>query len=45
MKLSQISQWMIDMEKENPDIVTVVEYGQTYEKRAISLLRVSQYVG
>ena len=26
--------------KENPDVVTLVQYGQTYEKRVISLLKV-----
>lgn len=26
--------------KENPDVVNIVQYGQTYEKRVISLLKV-----
>ena len=26
--------------KENPDVVKIVQYGQTYEKRVISLLKV-----
>lgn len=28
--------------KDHPDLVTIVDYGKTYEKRTISLLKVKQ---
>lgn len=31
---------MAQMEKAHPDVVAVVEYGKTYEKKTISLLKV-----
>lgn len=36
----QISNWMAQIAKSYPDVVTIVEYGKTYEKRTISLLKV-----
>lgn len=33
---------MAQMVKDHPDVVTIVDYGQTYEKRTISLLKVMQ---
>lgn len=37
----QISSWMAQIAKSHPDVVTIVEYGKTYEKRTISLLKVT----
>lgn len=37
----QISNWMAQIAKSHPDVVTIVEYGKTYEKRTISLLKVT----
>lgn len=31
---------MVQTEKAHPDLVTIVEYGKTYEKKTISLLKV-----
>lgn len=31
---------MVQMEKAHPDVVSIVEYGKTYEKKTISLLKV-----
>ncbi len=36
----QISAWMNQMERENPDVVSSMIYGQTYENRNITLLKV-----
>ncbi|XP_059183902.1 carboxypeptidase O-like [Centropristis striata] len=44
-QMEEISGWMAQMEKEYPDIVTIVEYGQTYEKRVISLLKIGVNTG
>lgn len=30
------------MEKDYPDVVTIVDYGKSYENRTISLLRVNR---
>jgi len=38
----QITDWMVQAVKNYPEVVTIVEYGQTYEKRNISLLKVNQ---
>jgi len=38
----QIADWMTRVAKENPDVVTTMAYGRTYEKRSISLLKVDQ---
>ncbi|XP_012705978.2 carboxypeptidase O isoform X1 [Fundulus heteroclitus] len=38
--MDEISSWMVQMEKDHPDVVTVVDYGRTYEKRTISLLKI-----
>ncbi|XP_034533822.1 carboxypeptidase O-like isoform X2 [Notolabrus celidotus] len=38
--MSEISKWMVQMEKENPDLVTIMDYGKTYEKKTISLLKI-----
>ncbi|RVE75336.1 hypothetical protein OJAV_G00015660 [Oryzias javanicus] len=37
--MEEISSWMAQMVKDHPDVVTIVDYGQTYEKRTISLLK------
>uniref|UniRef100_A0A3Q3VSS9 Peptidase M14 domain-containing protein n=1 Tax=Mola mola TaxID=94237 RepID=A0A3Q3VSS9_MOLML len=39
--MPEISDWMTQIAKANPDLVTIVEYGKTYEKRTISLLKVT----
>ena len=36
----QIRNWMVQIANSHPDVVTIVEYGKTYEKRTISLLKV-----
>ncbi|RXN29945.1 carboxypeptidase O [Labeo rohita] len=38
--MDEISAWMNQMEKENPDVVSSMIYGQTYEKRNITLLKI-----
>nr|XP_046238780.1 carboxypeptidase O [Scatophagus argus] len=38
--MPEISDWMVQTAKAHPDVVTIVEYGQTYEKRVISLLKI-----
>ncbi|KAK2817812.1 hypothetical protein Q7C36_021745 [Tachysurus vachellii] len=38
--MDEISQWMNMMIKEHPDVVTSVVYGNTYEKRNITLLKI-----
>ncbi|XP_041835022.1 carboxypeptidase O [Melanotaenia boesemani] len=38
--MEEISTWMAQMVKDYPDLVTIVDYGQTYEKRTISLLKI-----
>uniref|UniRef100_A0A3B3BBY9 Carboxypeptidase O n=1 Tax=Oryzias melastigma TaxID=30732 RepID=A0A3B3BBY9_ORYME len=38
--MEEISSWMAQMVKDHPDVVTIVDYGQTYEKRTISLLKI-----
>uniref|UniRef100_A0AAY4DUU1 Peptidase M14 domain-containing protein n=1 Tax=Denticeps clupeoides TaxID=299321 RepID=A0AAY4DUU1_9TELE len=38
--LAEISTWMGQMVSENPDVVTLVDYGSTYENRTISLLKI-----
>uniref|UniRef100_A0A1A7ZK24 Carboxypeptidase O n=2 Tax=Nothobranchius furzeri TaxID=105023 RepID=A0A1A7ZK24_NOTFU len=30
------------MEKDHPDVMTIVDYGKTYEKRTIKLLKILQ---
>ena len=35
---------MTQIAKEHPDVATIVDYGQSYEKRTISLLKVIQIV-
>ncbi|KAL1022063.1 hypothetical protein UPYG_G00021740 [Umbra pygmaea] len=34
--MTEISEWMEQMETENPDVVSSLVYGQTHEKRNIS---------
>ncbi|TNN55662.1 Carboxypeptidase O [Liparis tanakae] len=43
--MAEIADWMTRVEKENPDVVTAMEYGQTYEKRPISLLKIGLNTG
>uniref|UniRef100_A0A673G340 Carboxypeptidase O n=1 Tax=Sinocyclocheilus rhinocerous TaxID=307959 RepID=A0A673G340_9TELE len=39
--MDEISAWMNQMERENPDVVSSMIYGQTYENRNIALLKIS----
>lgn len=43
--MSEITNWMAQVAKDNPDVVTVLEYGLTYEKRTISLLKIGVNTG
>ncbi|KAM3585072.1 uncharacterized protein V6R79_006607 [Siganus canaliculatus] len=43
--MSEITDWMAQIAKENEPLVTIMEYGQTYEKRAISLLKIGVNTG
>ncbi|KAM6892908.1 carboxypeptidase O-like isoform 1-T1 [Lycodopsis pacificus] len=43
--MPEITDWMAQVAKDHPDVVTVVEYGQTYEKRTISLLKIGLNTG
>ncbi|XP_056586185.1 carboxypeptidase O [Triplophysa dalaica] len=38
--MDEISTWMSQIERENPDVVSSFIYGQTYEKRNITLLKI-----
>uniref|UniRef100_A0A673B9S1 Carboxypeptidase O n=1 Tax=Sphaeramia orbicularis TaxID=375764 RepID=A0A673B9S1_9TELE len=38
--INHITNWMDQIVKENPDVVTKVDYGKTYENRTISLLKI-----
>ncbi|KAF7214852.1 carboxypeptidase O isoform X1 [Nothobranchius furzeri] len=38
--MEEISNWMTQMEKDHPDVMTIVDYGKTYEKRTIKLLKI-----
>ncbi|XP_026061523.1 carboxypeptidase O [Carassius auratus] len=38
--MDEISAWMNQIERENPDVVSSMIYGQTYENRNISLLKI-----
>lgn len=38
--MDEISAWMNQMQRENPDVVSTMIYGQTYEKRNITLLKI-----
>ncbi|KAM9333988.1 carboxypeptidase O-like [Symphorus nematophorus] len=38
--MPEITNWMKQIVKDYPDVVTIVEYGQTYEKNVISLLKI-----
>ncbi|XP_058616458.1 carboxypeptidase O [Onychostoma macrolepis] len=38
--MDEISAWMNQMERENPDVVSSMIYGQTYENRNITLLKI-----
>ncbi|XP_060754233.1 carboxypeptidase O [Neoarius graeffei] len=39
--MDEISKWMMMMENNHPDIVTSIMYGTTYEKRNITMLKIS----
>ncbi|XP_047432448.1 carboxypeptidase O [Mugil cephalus] len=43
--MQEISDWMNQMVKEHPDLVTIVDYGKTYENRKISLLKIGFNTG
>ncbi|XP_012995286.4 carboxypeptidase O-like isoform X2 [Esox lucius] len=38
--MTEISDWMEKMKRENPDVVSSMVYGQTYEERNITLLKI-----
>ncbi|CAB1327662.1 unnamed protein product [Coregonus sp. 'balchen'] len=38
--MSEITAWMEQMKRENPDVVSSMVYGQTYERRDITLLKI-----
>ncbi|KAL6115474.1 cpo [Pungitius sinensis] len=41
----EISQWMDQVAMDHPGVVTVMKYGQTYEKRTIRLLKIGLNTG
>ncbi|XP_061539257.1 carboxypeptidase O [Phycodurus eques] len=43
--MSEISEWMAQLAKEYPDIVTILDYGKTYEFRTISMLKIGVDTG
>ncbi|XP_044044121.1 carboxypeptidase O [Siniperca chuatsi] len=43
--MPEITKWMGQIARDHPDLVTIVEYGQTYEKRTISLLKIGLNTG
>ncbi|XP_035533513.1 carboxypeptidase O [Morone saxatilis] len=43
--MPEISNWMGQMAKDYPNVVSIVEYGQTYEKRVIKLLKIGENTG
>ncbi|XP_070813918.1 carboxypeptidase O [Chaetodon trifascialis] len=43
--MPEIHSWMARMARAHPDVVTIVDYGQTYEKRTISLLKIGVNTG
>ncbi|KAK2856797.1 hypothetical protein Q5P01_005532 [Channa striata] len=43
--MHEITNWMAQLLKEHPDVVSIVDYGQTYEKRTISLLKIGINTG
>ncbi|XP_061693014.1 carboxypeptidase O isoform X1 [Syngnathoides biaculeatus] len=43
--MSEISEWMVQLAKHYPDIVTIVDYGKTYEFRTISMLKIGVDTG
>ncbi|XP_054610944.1 carboxypeptidase O [Dunckerocampus dactyliophorus] len=43
--MSEISEWMVQIAKDHPDIVTRIEYGRTYKFRTITMLKVGVNTG
>ncbi|XP_068165228.1 carboxypeptidase O-like [Antennarius striatus] len=43
--MPEIHSWMVQTAKDHPGLVTIVEYGQTYEKRVITLLKIGLNTG
>ncbi|XP_038551017.1 carboxypeptidase O-like isoform X1 [Micropterus salmoides] len=43
--MPEITNWMNQTAKDHPDLVTIVDYGKTYEKRTISLLKIGLNTG
>ncbi|XP_042368851.1 carboxypeptidase O isoform X2 [Plectropomus leopardus] len=43
--MPEITNWMNQVATDYPDVVSVVEYGQTYEKRVIRLLKIGVNTG
>ncbi|KAI3366065.1 hypothetical protein L3Q82_009893 [Scortum barcoo] len=38
--MHEIQSWMAQIKNEHPDVVTIMDYGKTYEHRTISLLKI-----
>ncbi|XP_028252981.1 carboxypeptidase O-like [Parambassis ranga] len=43
--MTEITAWMNQMVKENPSVVTIADYGRSYENRTISLLKIGLKTG
>uniref|UniRef100_A0A8D2ZJY6 Carboxypeptidase O n=1 Tax=Scophthalmus maximus TaxID=52904 RepID=A0A8D2ZJY6_SCOMX len=43
--MPEISNWMTQTAQDHPDVVTIVDYGHTYENRKISLLKIGLSTG
>ncbi|KAF7664153.1 hypothetical protein LDENG_00187290 [Lucifuga dentata] len=43
--MPEIMGWMTQILKDNPDVVSLVDYGKTYENRTISLLKIGTKTG
>ncbi|KAK2880304.1 carboxypeptidase O-like [Channa argus] len=43
--MPEITNWMAQLVKEHPDVVSILNYGQTYENRNISLLKIGLNTG
>ncbi|XP_068446845.1 carboxypeptidase O-like [Clinocottus analis] len=43
--MPEIANWMAQVAKDHPDVVTIMDYGQTYEKKTISLLKIGLNTG
>ncbi|XP_041638304.1 carboxypeptidase O-like [Cheilinus undulatus] len=43
--MAEITDWMVQIAKDNSDIVKIIDYGKTYEMRTISLLKIGVDTG